>query len=300
MYEDAQEIFDYLPIETGSESRYIQHLFGAFQAINEKDEPTRAFSILPFHLLFMLATQYRVYRISAWKIDEYLSILNNCRTYRKEDRRILINNPPIVNSSGIISLESSVRNLSKINETNLFQFFKIIGLDEKFIKQAEFLVSIRGTYAHANGNIEENIETRIDEYLDILKEIQKCMPKVNKGVQNWSSEIEESEFPLDDFFRERFLQSQFSPRDFGDIITELLEATQLSFDQFQQISNMGFNFSREKTVFSLFEIVLNNSDDYIRYNAIYSLKENSEIDEATKNNILEVEKNPEIIKLLEN
>ena len=65
MYEDVQEIFSYLPIEAGIDNLYIQHLFGAFQTINEKEEPIRAFSILPFHLLFMFSIQYKVYRISA-------------------------------------------------------------------------------------------------------------------------------------------------------------------------------------------------------------------------------------------
>ena len=41
MYEDNQEIYDFLPIEAGAENLYIQHLFGAFQAVNEKEEPTK-------------------------------------------------------------------------------------------------------------------------------------------------------------------------------------------------------------------------------------------------------------------
>lgn len=251
MYEDAQEIFEYLPIEAGSENLYIQHLFGAFQAVNEKDEPTRAFSILPFHLLFMLAVQYHVYRISAWKNSEYLATLNDCRTYRKEDRKILSSNAPVADLSGVVQSDSSVRNLSKIKESHIFHFFKIIGLDEKFIKQAEILVDIRGTYAHANGNIENNIEVRINEYLGILEEIQKCMSEVNNGVQDWANEIEEGEFPLDDFFSERFLQSQFSPRDFGDIIGKMLETDKLDYKQWEQVVNKGLELAYEQTIFEL-------------------------------------------------
>lgn len=277
MYEDAQEIFDYLPIEAGSENLYIQHLSGAFQAVNEKDEPTKAFSILPFHLLFMLAVQYWVYRISAWNNVEYLKILQNCRTYRKEDRKILISNAPIPDATGVVSSNSSVRNLSKIKEAHLFHFFRIFGLNEEIIKQAEVIVNIRGTYAHANGNIEENIEERIDEYLSILREIQKCMAAVNKGVQNWASEIEEGEFPLDDFFNERFLQSQFSPRDFGDVVGTLLEAEQLDFDQWEQIVNKGLELAYDQTIFELKYIVASdNFDDDKKFNADRILRENNE------------------------
>jgi len=277
MYEEAQEIFEYLPIEAGSENLYIQHLSGAFQAVNEKDEPTKAFSVLPFHLLFMLAVQYWVYRISAWNNVEYFKILQNCRTYRKEDRKILISNAPIPDATGVVSSNSSVRNLSKIKEAHLFHFFKILGLNEEIIKQAEVIVNIRGKYAHANGNIEENIEERIDEYLSILREIQKCMAAVNKGVQNWASEIEEGEFPLDDFFNKRFLQSQFSPRDFGDIVGTLLEAEQLDFDQWEQIVNKGLELAYDQTIFELKYIVASdNFDDGKKFNADRILRENNE------------------------
>jgi len=277
MYEEAQEIFEYLPIEAGSENLYIQHLSGAFQAVNEKDEPTKAFSVLPFHLLFMLAVQYWVYRISAWNNVEYFKILQNCRTYRKEDRKILISNAPIPDATGVVSSNSSVRNLSKIKEAHLFHFFKILGLNEEIIKQAEVIVNIRGKYAHANGNIEENIEERIDEYLSILREIQKCMAAVNKGVQNWASEIEEGEFPLDDFFNKRFLQSQFSPRDFGDIVGTLLEAEQLDFDQWEQIVNKGLELAYDQTIFELKYIVASdNFDDGKKFNADRILRGNNE------------------------
>jgi hypothetical protein len=300
MYEDAQEIFDYLPIEAGPENLYIQHLFGAFQALNEKGEPIKAFSILPFHLLFMLASQYWVYRISAWNNVEYLKVLQNCRTYRKEDRKILISNAPIPDAIGVISLNSSVRNLSKIKEAHLFHFFRIIGLDEEVIKQAELIINIRGTYAHANGNIEENIEERIDDYLGILREIQKCMAIVNKEVQNWANEIEEGEYPLDDFFNDRFLQSQFSPRDFGDVVGSLLEAEQLDFDQWEQIVNKGLELAYDKTILALKNLVKNEIDGGKRFNAIRFLQENGEIDEGIRKSILEKESNEEILELLKN
>jgi hypothetical protein len=298
MYKDAQEIFGYLPIEAGSENLYIQHLFGAFLVVNEKEEPIRAFSILPFHLLFMLAVQYRVYRISAWRNNDYLSILKNCRTFRKDDRYILIYNAPIPDSRGVISMKSSVRNLSKIKEGYLFHFFKIIGLSESIIRRAKFLVDIRGTYAHANGNIEKNIEARISEYLEVLREIQKCMQTVNKAVQNWAGEFEVGEFPLDDFFRERFLQSQFCPHDFGDIIGTLLEAEKPDFDQWTQIVNKGLELAYDQTISVLHSLAKSEINDGKRFNAIRVLQENGEIDEEAKMSIIEKEADAEILKLL--
>lgn len=214
MYEEARGLLDYLPIEAGAENLYIRHLWGAFEAVIEKEELVRAFSILPFHLLFMLAVQYKVHRISAWKNIEYLEVLKNCRSYRSEDRAVLITNAPVINDHGLISSESSVRNLSKIKESHLFYFFKIIGLDEDIIKQAAILIDIRGSYAHANGNIEEDVEVRIDQYLEILRAIQECCLKINEELaNNWLSEIS-SDDDLKEFVEIRLPVSYLCLADF--------------------------------------------------------------------------------------
>ena len=198
MYEEAREILNYLPIEPRTETLYINHLWGAFEALIEKKEPVRAFSILPFHLLFMLAIQYKIYRISAWKNSEYLKILMNCRTYRYEDRIILIRNAPIPDKNGLISRESSVRNLSKIKEGHIFRLLKVIDVDDLVIKKARILVDIRGTYAHANGIIEENIESRINEYLSIFQSVQLKMPPLNDQVADkWLADLEQGESMAD-------------------------------------------------------------------------------------------------------
>lgn len=215
MYEAALGMLDYLPIEAGAENRYIGHLWGAFEAVIEKEEPVRAFSILPFHLLFMLAVQFKTHRISAWKNHEYLEVLKSCRLYRKEDRKIVTTNAPIVDEHGLIPSGSSVRNLSKIKESHLFHFFRIIGLDENIIKRAFVSIEIRGSYAHANGNIEEEIEARIDEYLGMLRAIQACCLKINDELAyDWLAEFT-LEDDLKNFVEERLLGSYLCSADFG-------------------------------------------------------------------------------------
>ena len=198
----------------------------------------------------MLAVQYRVYRISAWKKDKYLEKLKSCRPYDNGHMTVLENNPPAISGYGNIPTSCSVRNLSLIPEKRLFDFLRIVGVDNATIEKAKELVEIRGTYAHANGRIEENIEARIDEYLETLKAIQEYMSPVNIGAQDWANEIEE-EYPLEDFFSERFLQSQFSPRDFSDIIGNLLKAQQLDFNQWEQVAYKGLELAYEQTIFEL-------------------------------------------------
>lgn len=300
MYEDAQKIFDYLPIEAGQESIYIQHLSGAFQTLIKEDTPIREFAIIPFHLLFMFAIQYKVYRISAYKQNDYLEILKKCKLYDKGHEQVLKNNSPIIGQNGYVSSNCSVKNLSLIPEKQIFDFFKIINVGDNILKKAKDLVTIRGTYAHANGNIEENIEEIIGKYINVLQEVQKCMWIVNKNMYNWVNEIEEGEFPLDYFFMERFLHSQFSKEDFGDIIHTLLSSEELDFDQWQQVVNKGLEISYDKTILSLLEISKNKQDEGKMFNVIRVLYENSEIDEGMKNDILKNENDQDIIELLNN
>ena len=65
--------------------------------------------------------------------------------------------------------------------------------DQVILKAIE-LVKIRSSYAHANGNIEENIEERIDDYLMVLQEFQSRMCPINDVLASkWKGEIEPEE-----------------------------------------------------------------------------------------------------------
>ena len=65
MYEDAQEIFGYLPIrKTQVEYEYIEHLRNVFLVLDQTENTARPFLIMPFHLLFMMALQYKALRVS--------------------------------------------------------------------------------------------------------------------------------------------------------------------------------------------------------------------------------------------
>lgn len=214
MYEEAYEVLDYLPRDAGGESAYIGHLWGAFAALMEKEEPISAFAILPFHLLFMLSVQGKVYRISAFDTKSYLTTLASCGRINAGNRKVLEENPPIPDAQGTIPSRCSVRNLSLLPEKQLFDFLRLIGANNVTIDKAIDLVEIRGTYAHANGNIEKHIEERVDMYLDVLRSIQKGMIKLNDAIaQQWLSELSEEE-DLKAFVENRLSASMLDPIDF--------------------------------------------------------------------------------------
>lgn len=256
MYEDAQRIFEYLPIEPGEESRYIKQLRDTLQILTNAEEDALYFSIVPFHLLFMLAVQYKVYRIAAFDKNFYSSKVDSgaCRTYGTENKIQVRQNIPLDESGEWDITKTSVKSLSLINEKDLFNFFEIIELDKTVIEKAQWLIDNRNDHLHANGNIEENSSQRIQEYLEILEAIQikYSQKKINTVIQgNWADEITEDLNPLKEFFEEKFLYSQFSPSDFGDMIDGLLIAEHLTIDQWKEIIDIGLGYCYKKTIFQL-------------------------------------------------
>jgi hypothetical protein len=103
---------------------------------------------------------------------------------------------------------------------------------------------------------------------------------------------------MEQFLETHFLDSCFSPRDFGDIVGALLEAEQLDFDQWEQIVNKGLELAYGQTISALHEIAKNETDEGRRFNATRILDENGEIDKEMKKSIIEGEKDEEILELL--
>ncbi|MBP6882258.1 MAG: hypothetical protein KBC15_01755 [Candidatus Levybacteria bacterium] len=209
MDERYYEIFDFLPLEPASLGPYIDHLWGAFLALIEKEHPVKPFAILPFHLLCMFAIQYKVFRISAFHAEDYLTTLGSCSVRKPNDLEMLRQNPPIRDNGGVIPSHCLVSNLSYIPEGKLFDFLKIINVDSEVVEKGKELVKIRSTYAHANGNIEENIESRIEQYFSILRLIQPKMLKLNDSVaERWLEEMgmeEDGEYYISQHLSEEYL-----------------------------------------------------------------------------------------------
>lgn len=271
MYENAYEIFKYLPIEQSEESVYIQHLWGSFELLNKSDEPVKAFSLLPFHLLFMFAMQYKVYRLSAFDKKKYLEKVESCNLRDKGNKQVLQQNAPIRNETGIIPSNCSMKNLSFIPEKQIFDFLEIIDCDKAVTDKAKLLVESRGNYAHANGQIEEDVNTRVDEYLEILQHIQDKI----SGVNNHIFEIDESivEFDdIDEYMAETFRDNQFSQKDFGSIIQKVLESELLTFEQWEQFIQKGLDNCYEETIQALEYISRNNQDESKVFNARQKLE----------------------------
>jgi hypothetical protein len=288
MYEDAQEIFDYLPIRRDTpENDYINHLWQAFSTLDGGEAVARPFAVMPFHLLFMLAIQYKVLRIYKEQKEKYELALTT-KNPRDEEKDILAPESPLA--------------IAFLGESEIVDFLKIAGLsadDARSIKKS--IIRYRNDkIAHAKGYIEQDIEAKIAEYFGWLEKTQIVYRTMNQEVAlAWLAEIEAGD-DMEQFLETHFLDSCFSPRDFGDIIKTLLEADELDFEQWEQVVNKGLELAYDQTILALHEIAKNETDSGRIFNAIRVLHENGEIDEEMKKSIIKNEKDEDILELLKN
>ena len=145
MYEDAQEIFDYLPINKNqTEDEYISHLWTALMSLDSGDQEGISFLIMPFHLLFMLSIQYKVLRIYNYRKENYLSAFLIFPP--RDDQKELLN-------------PSSVYSIGLLEESKIINILKIVGVDDNTISLVKKLIKNRNdNLAHAKGGIERNLE----------------------------------------------------------------------------------------------------------------------------------------------
>ena len=200
MYENAQEIFGYLPIRRNTpENDYISHLWQAFMALDAGDELAKRFAVMPFHLLFMLAVQYKVLRISRERKTEYemAFTLNHGRNHE------------------ILLSPKSVFDLALLNERSLPDLLKLVGLNIGGIDQIKKLVDNRNiNLAHAQGGSETDPEGRIEEYLAAIDTLQSCMRPLNDFISDaWVGDFSPDDNKAD-FIEARLLDSMFCPEDF--------------------------------------------------------------------------------------
>lgn len=199
VYERAWEIFDYLPMRRNQlEDDYINHLWRSFVALDYYSSESKPFSLMPFHLLFMLALQYKVFRIARENKGAYDI------AFTMEGVR-----------SGVVLSPGSVFDLGLLSERKLVSLFKLVGLNQQNIKATKALIDNRNdNLAHAKGSIESDSESKIDQYIKVLENLQPCFNSLNNIVSNgWMNEIDADE-DLHEFIEIHLLDSILCLADF--------------------------------------------------------------------------------------
>ncbi len=168
--DNAFKIFNFLPIIYTDEVKiYLEYLWNSFNCLEKQEDISRSFSIFPFYLLFILTVQYKVLRISKYYEKEYhlLTPKLSISKYAKD----LMSHNTIKNSDfpqGIKAFK-----VSYCREKEIFRYLNIIQPSGELCAEGEKFVTIRNNYAHASGNIENDIDLRIEDYLIYLEKLQK-------------------------------------------------------------------------------------------------------------------------------
>lgn len=285
--DEERLLADFLPIVTTSaEADYISHLWEVYDALLIGDNTSVSYAIMPYHLLYILALNYKVLRMI--KTHEKYTRLFFCVGSGR-------------NKKNLLSSQVSVAEIALINERTIPELFRIIDLDDEVIKRIKNIVDYRNeTLGHPKLIIEAKPEDRIKEYLDTLSKLAHAFKDENvRLVQNVLKDIEEYDdisLVLDDFFRNYYI----TPTDLGDMMTTLLMTEGITFEQWQVLISKSLEINDHQTRESLLKIAQHSTDDKLRYSAIEILDVNSLLDIDMAFNLLRTEKDPEIVEYLKN
>jgi len=217
MIEDAQRIFDYLPVEykTQIESGYVDFLWDAFTTTYENQK--YQFAYIAYHMLFMCFVYFQLTKI-------YLNI-------PEDIKKVLIFTGKA--QSAVDNYEQKLKeaeakkqtashfdpfSLSGENERTIVGLFVSIGCDRNTIKRLRDLVDERNSVAHSNGNINFSVQSSLDEKID---EIIDCIDHIHQNTLSTiidcvkrflveSSNPEENEYSLaEDQVREIFIRKNY-------------------------------------------------------------------------------------------
>lgn len=230
IHDEAEKIFNYLPIrKSETENNYIMHLWESYTTLANGTKDAEAFSIMPFHLLFILALQYKVLRLFKTNPRNYTRAF--MITNYSDRKAILEPTDPYV--------------LSLLKESDIINLLELNGMERKTISdiKKKTVVYRNDTLAHAKGYIEVNTEQKITDYLSCLSVVHTDCPASNNAVfKQWIAEVQKDD-DMEQFFELRYLDSCISTMDLGDILKKFLESDLLTDEQWSDCAHIGIDYA---------------------------------------------------------
>jgi hypothetical protein len=183
VYLKSFQIYNHLPISPKiEEGTYIKHLWVVFDTLLKSMKEAQPFSIMPFHLLFIMSIQYKIKRISEIMPEDYNKTLILSQNREKNKLKII----------------DSVFTVSLLNERSLGDIFQLINLDNSTISKIKDLVDYRNdTLAHPKGSVDHSYYEKIFEYIDTLDKISLGMKDLNnKKISLLDDYLIENEYEI--------------------------------------------------------------------------------------------------------
>lgn len=203
MVDDALRILDHLPLRRSEkEGEYINYLWSAYEHLTNADAPTSTFSLMAYHLIFILAVQYKALRMKALMPAEYTKFFTDYPARQDADR---------------VRNAQSVFDLALANEKSLMHLFSLLGLSAEEVSRCKNLIDVRNNeFMHAAGYIHSDPTKHINDCLIQLEVIQECYLDANDAVaREWTHELT-SEDDVSVFVDVRLLETRLTYRDFAD------------------------------------------------------------------------------------
>jgi hypothetical protein len=176
MIEDAQRLFDYLPLEHKSkpEGDYVDFLWEAFK-VNYENEKYQ-FAYIAYHMLFMCFVYFqlaKIYLNAPDEIRQFLIFVNKAQSavdnYEVKYKEAL--------QKKLDAPQFNPFSLSEENERTIVGLFVAIGCNRETIKRLRKIVDERNNIAHSNGNINFSSQDYLDEKIE---EILACVDQIDK------------------------------------------------------------------------------------------------------------------------
>ncbi len=159
--EDAQRIFDYLPVsyKNPTEKEYVDFLWDVF--VTNYKAGKYPFAFLAYHMLFMCFVYFEIWQIRQNYLEDFQKAMVG---FNKDmEKELLDATTPFA--------------LWQVNESSVFRFLKLIGTDNSDIGCFTKIVKDRNNAAHSNGNIfyknQKSLDDQIEEMISCVETIQK-------------------------------------------------------------------------------------------------------------------------------
>lgn len=203
MENDAVNIHDFLPLRrSDAENDYINYLWNSYERLaTSEDQVSAAFSITAFHLLFMLAVQYKALRVYENMPNEY-RLCFTLDNIRKDQRHILA--------------PRSVFDLSLLPERTIFQLFELVDITPECVSGCKKIIDRRNNeFMHASGNLVTDVDVYVQNCLKQLGRIQQCFVEFNNRIaSDWSHELDEYD-DIPEFVGIRLYDTRLTQADFA-------------------------------------------------------------------------------------
>ena len=238
MNEEASEILQHLPysFKVPQEQEYITFLWDSFQSNYENRK--YQFALIPFHMLFMSAVYFDIWKIKINNQNDFMKALIGLR---KDDEKSMLN-------------ASWPFTFHKINESQILRFLKLLNCDDSKIGIYCKIVNDRNSVAHSNGNIyvqaQESLDVKIKEILRAIREITEHSKYLiteifqNFLIQNWNNLEREYSEDKEQIYQLLIQKNYLSQKDIEFCINYDLNSVR-DKEHFQEINNLFNSFKLE-------------------------------------------------------